>query len=117
MICSRIAVDRELTATPLPWTAASYRAPPPFSQHRDESQKHMIDVCGPETLCAWHIPTFEEQRDETDAVLRDDWPQGIPTHLLTRHADIIAAFGGGDESLQRKAFPTAGQISSWDVKR
>lgn len=52
---------------------------------------------------------------QIELALREDTPNGIPQHLLSRHADIISGHGGGARSLAAKAFPTARQISKWDV--
>ena len=53
---------------------------------------------------------------QIEAALLDHTVNGIPQHLLARHANIMARYGAGAESLKRKAFPTAGQISKWGVQ-
>ena len=46
-------------------------------------------------------------------MLSDASTNGIPPHLLSRHADIIAKWGGGAPSLQHKAFPKSADISKY----
>lgn len=75
-----------------------------------------------------HIPKRQRQSNtlplwataasalQIELALREDSLNGIPQHLLTRHGDIIAKYGGGSLSLQRKAYPSAAQISKWGVQ-
>lgn len=72
-------------------------------KHRDESGLGGQLPGG--ALCTWlPSPPPEQLQRELDAVLRDDATQGIPGYLRARHAELLARLGGGDASLQRKAF-------------
>lgn len=63
----------------------------------------------------FHLPTTEVFNTDLDNVLKEEWENGIPNFLLERHADIIAKYGQGSESLKKKKFPTAKEISKWDI--
>ena len=49
-------------------------------------------------------------------MLSDVSTNGIPRHLLARHADIIAKHGAGAASLQHKAFPKSAEISKYNIE-
>jgi hypothetical protein len=63
----------------------------------------------------YHIPTCEEVDRELHAVIAPDCVNGIPAHLVERHKDIIEKWGKGSISLQKKVFPSAKDISNWDL--
>lgn len=52
---------------------------------------------------------------QVTAALSDGEPNGIPAFLRRRHADLIERHGAGARSLHHKAFPTARDISKWEV--
>lgn len=84
-------------------------------KHRDESMAHQVTEFGPAALKHYFLPSLPEYSAELDGVLTDSAVNGIPPHLLVRHADIIAKHGRGSLGLARKAFPSGPEFVHHDV--
>ena len=91
--------DRETATGGTPYKAY-------LRKHRDESMSHQLTELGDECRVRPAVPTQAQFAADLDAVADPSTPNGIPAHLLARHADIIARHGRGSPALSRKSFPS-----------
>lgn len=86
-------------------------------KHRDESDAAQLREGGAGCMISIPLPSPEEYAADLAAVLEPGTVNGIPGHLLKRHASLLARYGPlfsleGSASLQRKCFPSEAASAS-----
>ena len=78
-----------------------------LAKHRDDVLAHQLTEFGDGVLAKWPPLDAASLDAELSSVLLPSAANGIPPHLMRRHADIIGRVGKGAPSLHRKAFPVS----------
>lgn len=80
-------------------------------KHRDESITHQLTEFGEDAIKKFYQPSREEYQRDLDDAVSPTSVNGIPAHLMKRHAEIIAKYGHGDASLFKKSFPSGPEFT------
>jgi hypothetical protein len=85
-----------------------------LAKHRDDVLAHQLREFGDAVLAKWPPLDAAALDAELSSVLLPAAANGIPPHLMRRHAEIVSRVGKGAPSLHRKAFPAA--AAAWPAQ-